>query len=301
VRSTLTALLVLAALAAAGCGSSTHRDSDAGESPRASRSTNCMPNPSACGFPDVGTTGVRPGTKLTRASGAVTLSEPGQVYENRALRGSIVVTADNVTIRNVRLVSDSFYAIKAFGVAGLKVQDTEIDMGGHMDVRAVSDEGFTLSRVFMHNGADCTTMTAAATIEDSLCVLGPDANGDGKPDSTAFCDGAEHFDGFQSDGGHDLVIHHNTIRNPCSQTSAILMSSNSAPIRNVKITDNLLAGGGYTLYCNAGPDIPNETVTGNRIARTYRRHGGYYGPIAYCDDADAFNGNVWDDTGRAIG
>jgi hypothetical protein len=185
-------------------------------------------------------------------------------------------------------------------VSGLKVQDTEIDMGGHMDARAVSNVGFTLSRVFMHNGADCTTMTAAATIEDSLCVLGPDANGDGRPDSTSFCKGAEHFDGFQSDGGHDLVIRHNTIRNPCSQTSAILMSSNSAPISNVRITDNLLAGGGYALYCNAGPDIPNERVTGNRIARTYQPRGGYYGPVAYCDSADAFSGNVWDDSGQAI-
>jgi hypothetical protein len=291
VRSTFATLLVLSALVAVGCGSR--------EQPPP-RSNNCMPNPSACGFPDVSTTGVKPGTQLTSASGTVTLSTPGQVYENKSLHGSIVVTANDVTIRNVKLVSTSFYAIKSFDVTGLKVQDTEIDMGGHMDVRAVSDDGFTLTRVFMHNGADCSTMTTVAAIEDSLCVLGPDTNGDGWPDSTSFCSGKEHFDGIQSDGGHDLVIRHNTIRNPCSQTSAILMSSNSAPIRNVTITDNLLAGGGYTLYCNAGPDIPNETVTGNRIARTYRPRGGYYGPVAYCDSADAFSGNVWDDTGHAI-
>ena len=79
-------------------------------------------------------------------------------------------------------VSTSFYAIKSFDVTGLKVQDTEIDMDGHMDVRAVSDAGFTLTRVFMHNGADCTTMSAAAKIEDSLCSIGPDTNGDGWAD-----------------------------------------------------------------------------------------------------------------------
>ena len=232
-----------------------------------------MPQPSACGFPDVSTTGVKPGARLTRAAGTVTLSTPGEVYQNKSLRGSIVVTADHVTIRNVKLISTAFYAIQSFNVRGLKVQDTEIDMGGHLDARAISDDGFTLTRVFMHNGADCTTMGDAVTIEDSLCVLGPDANGDGWPDSTNFCSGAEHFDGFQSDGGHDLVIRHNTIRNPCGQTSAILMSSNSAPISDVTITDNLLAGGGYTLYCNAGPDIPNEKVTDNRVARTYRPLG----------------------------
>lgn len=323
VRSTIAALLVLTALAAVGCGSQgggdvvgpepssvqergherePARSRGRGRQPqRASRSTNCMPQPSACGFPDVSTTGVKPGARLTRAAGTVTLSTPGEVYQNKSLRGSIVVTADHVTIRNVKLISTAFYAIQSFNVRGLKVQDTEIDMGGHLDARAISDDGFTLTRVFMHNGADCTTMGDAVTIEDSLCVLGPDANGDGWPDSTNFCSGAEHFDGFQSDGGHDLVIRHNTIRNPCGQTSAILMSSNSAPISDVTITDNLLAGGGYTLYCNAGPDIPNEKVTDNRVARTYRPLGGHYGPAANCGGADAFNGNVWDDTGRAIG
>ena len=58
-----------------------------------------------------------------------------------------------------------------------------------------------------------------------------------------------------------------------------------------------MAGGGWTVYCNAGPDVPNETVTGNRIARTYYPQGGYYGPFAGCDAADVFTGNVWDDTG----
>jgi hypothetical protein len=262
-----------------------------------------MPDPSACGFPDVETTGVPAGTQLTPASGTVTLSTPGQVYENKQLTGSIVVAANNVTIRNVKLVSRDFYAIKSFNVSGLHVVDSEIDMGGQLDARAVSDDGFTLTRVFMHNGADCTTMSDVATIEDSMCVLGPDTNGDGWPDSTGFCNGTEHFDGFQSDGGHDLVIRHNTIRNPCSQTSAILMSTNSSPISDVTIVDNLLAGGGYTLYCAATvPGVGGtEVVTGNRFARTYGQKGGYYGPAAYCGSGvDVWSGNVWDDTGLPI-
>ena len=110
------------------------------------------------------------------------------------------------------------------------------------------------------------------------------------------------------------MYRHNTIRNACSQTSAILISTNTSPIRNVTITDNLMAGGGYTLYCDAGPDVQGtETVTGNRIAKTFfgagragasdssSRGGGYWGPTTECDDADTYSGNVWDDTGAAVG
>src|SRR4051794_10072124 len=53
----------------------------------------CMPRPSACGFPDVTNTGVTPGTSLSSASGVVTLSTPGQVYQNKQVTGSIIVTA----------------------------------------------------------------------------------------------------------------------------------------------------------------------------------------------------------------
>jgi hypothetical protein len=78
------------------------------------------------------------------------------------------------------------------------------------------------------------------------------------------------------------------------------MSTNTSGIRNVTISDNLLAGGGYALYCNAGPDVPNETVLRNRFARTWFPRSGYWGPTTGCEDADVFSGNVWDDTGAAL-
>ena len=78
------------------------------------------------------------------------------------------------------------------------------------------------------------------------------------------------------------------------------MSTNTEPIRNVTVKDNLLGGGGYTLYCNAGPDVPNETVTGNRFARTWYARSGYWGATTGCGQADVFTGNVWDDTNAAV-
>jgi hypothetical protein len=266
------------------------------------RGLTCMPDPSVCGFPDRETTGVTPGSTLAAVNGVVTLSTPGQVYENKLVTGSIAVTAPNVTIRNVRLINrDTWYAIRVTpgGIwdrsdANLLIENSEIDLGGVYTVKGIAFNGYTARHVFFHNGADCAHFGENVVIEDSMCVLGPDTDGDGWPDTSSFCGGDDHFDGFQSDGGRNITLRHNTIRNPCGQTSGILMSSNTSSIRDVSIVDNLMAGGGYTLYCNAGPDVANETVTGNVFARTWYSRGGYWGPTAHCEDADVFSGVVWD-------
>jgi hypothetical protein len=61
-----------------------------------------------------------------------------------------------------------------------------------------------------------------------------------------------------------------------------------------------MAGGGYTLYCNVGPDVSNETITGNRFARSSHAKRGYWGPMTGCGQADTYSGNVWDDTGSTV-
>jgi hypothetical protein len=273
--------------------------------------SNCMPDPSKCGYPDVESVGVTPGTQLTAVSGVVTLGKAGQVYENKVVTGSIVVTAPNVTIRNVRLIdTDPYYAISVKNQnswentqANLTLDHVEINMNGKLNIKGIAFNGYTARNVFFHNGADCAHMGENVTIQDSLCVDGPDANNDGMPDSTAFCNGTDHFDGFQSDGGNNILVRHNTLRNPCSQTSNILLSSNTSHISNATIDNNLLAGGGYSLYCagmaSAGT-VTNIIATNNRFARSWYSTGGYWGPTAYCEYATKYSGNVWDDTGKGI-
>jgi hypothetical protein len=236
----------------------------------------------------------------------VTLNTAGQVYENKTVAGGITVTAANVTIRNVKVTSRG-WAIRCRPQDGncsnLTIQDTEIDLNGETGGYGIVCNSYTATRVFIHDGADGAYLCSNATVRDSFISLGPDTNSDGWADSTGFCSGTEHFDGLSSDGGGGYVIDHNTIRNPCSQTSAILMSTNSGGISNVQITNNLLAGGGYTLYCAATSSGLGGTnnISGNRIAKTYRPNGGYYGPVAYCSTPGVnFHGNVWDETGAAI-
>ena len=272
-----------------------------------SAGNNCMPDPSACGYPDVENTGVDPIIPRQAVSGTVVLATPGMVYENKTVTGSIRVTAQNVTIRNVKIVDTSnFYAIevRAGGDwnradANLTVDRTEIDLNGHLSMKGIAFNGYTLTRSFIHNGADCAFFGNRVRIEDNLCVLGPDANGDGWTDSGFGCPDGPHYDGLQTDGGGGGIIRHNTIRNPCGQTSAIIQCNVGQNCRDVTIDRNLMAGGGYTIYCS-DDSAARETVTNNRFARTYFAKSGRYGPTARCDKAMVFGGNVWDDTGAAL-
>jgi hypothetical protein len=258
-----------------------------------------MPKPSECGYPDTTNTGVPAGTRLTVVNGTVQLDTPGQVYSNKEVRGDIIVSAANVTIEKVKVVGGEgdYYPIRSFGSAprGLVVRDTEIDMEGFMNGKGIAFDNYTATRVFFHDGSDCAHFGVNVTIQDSLCVSGPDSDDDGWPDSTGFCDGPEHIDGFQSGGGDNIKLLHNTVRNPCDETSAILISANQSPASNVRVENNLMAGGGYTLYCR-GPTAPvsNETVTGNRISREFFRRGGRWGPSTGCHNAAVHFGNVWD-------
>ena len=240
----------------------------------------CMPVPSACGFPDATNTGPT-STGLTVVNGSVTLSTPGQVYANRDVRGCVRVTAKGVTIRNVKITCGGYYAISVntgsssnpwnAADAALTVEDTEINMAGQLNGKAIAFDGYTLRRVHVYGGSDCAHAGVNVRVLDSFCDIPAGGPNDGP-----------HYDGVQSDGGRNIEIRHNTIRVPYAQTAAILMSTNTSPIRDVTIVDNLVAGGGYAIYCGTdagGPVLGSFTFTGNVIARTYFSRGGYWGPI----------------------
>jgi hypothetical protein len=292
----------------AGCASASTPNAGSTATPTAQprAGMTCMPKPSACGFPDVTNTGPVPGTPLTSASGVVTLDRNGEVYENKVLTGSLIVTAQNVVIRNVRLINtDPNYAISVKNnddwdndEANLLLDHVEVNLNGHSDIKGIAFNGYTARNVFFHNGSDCAHFGQNVVIEDSLCVLGPDTNGDGQPDgsTSSFCDGTDHFDGFQSDGGRNITLRRNTIRNPCGQTAAILMSTNTSPIDNVVVDRNLMSGGGYTVYCgtSSGGVTTRMTYTNNVISREFFPRGGYWGPTTECNRVDVSGGNVWD-------
>ena len=256
-----------------------------GQQARTLKGLTCMPKPSACGFPDATNTGVPPGTPLTVVNGSVTLSTDGQVFSNRDVRGSIVVTGDNVTIEKVRVTGRSEVPLIYTRGGSAVIRDVEINMSGEEAGKGIAFDNYTAQRVWFHNGLDCAHQGRNVTITDSYCDLPKLSQGS-----------SAHADGFQSDGGGNYVFRHNTIRNPNEQTSAILMSTNTSPISNVVIDHNLMSGGGYTVYCGTdeGGMTPNLTYTNNVISREFFPRGGYWGATTWCDRAARSGNNVLD-------
>jgi hypothetical protein len=206
------------------------------------------------------------------------------VYENRDVRGCITVRAVGVIIRNVKITCSADYAIAVntgpssnrwnSPNANLLVDRVDINMAGQLDGKAIAFDGYTLRRAHIHGGSDCGHFGENVVIEDTFCEIPAGGPQDGP-----------HYDGYQSDGGRNIRINHNTIRVPYSQTSAILMSTNTSPIRDVTITNNLVAGGGYSIYCGTGqggPVLGSFTFSGNVVARTYFPNGGFWGPETEC-------------------
>src|SRR5260370_18184414 len=103
-----------------------------------------------------------------------------------------------------------------------------------------------------------------------------------------------------SNGGTPLLaITHNTIFNPVSQTDAVALFEDFSAQANRTVTNNLLAGGAYSIYGGATKTEPtsNIVITGNRFATNYYPNARAFRPVAYLDSTGQRNNwssNTWD-------
>ena len=260
------------------------------------------------GFPAAGTTGVPEGVSLTRSS-QITVREDGAVIEDLEIvedgsgaAGLIEVMANDVTIRNVRVINgrDLVYwgIVQREGYHGLVVEDSEIfgDADGGQLQTGIANHGgmITVRRVEIHTITD-GIVTSHGLIEDSYL-------------HSPRLFGGDHTDMIQANGGSErelpLEILGNTIINTQDQTAAVFLQdftgAGHVPVRNVTIEGNWLAGGGYTVYGGGDADAGTAQVVirDNVFSREVFSDGGYWGPVAHFDpDAPGndFSGNVWDD------
>jgi hypothetical protein len=106
--------------------------------------------------------------------------------------------------------------------------------------------------------------------------------------------GQDHIDGMNlwGDGQTDFTIHHNTVLNSQPQTSCI---ANPGTTSNILITDNLMAGGGYTIYAGAGRGgVTGERIVGNYFSTRYYPKCGHFNIAGYCPTWGT-DGNEWSD------
>jgi hypothetical protein len=250
-------------------------------------------------FPDAGTTGPHSTTRLKATSStSLRVRKAGTVIDGVDIHGEISVEADNVTIKNSRVINDGNWGIvQREDATNLVVQDSEIRGNGKDRLEyAILNLGGMMSvvRNDISNVSDSVS-TNVGLIEDNYLH-----------DPTYF-DG-DHTDMIQSNAGppagQRLVIRHNTVINRLDQTSAVALFQDFGVQHDALIERNLLAGGSYALYGGSGDkgSTYNIKVIGNVFSREVHKLGGQYGPVAYWDGGrgNVWQDNVWADTGKPV-
>lgn len=264
---------------------------------------------SASDFPDASSTG--PTIALTRVPADATsgdgwtwMAGDDYVRINTAdasvsgldVSGPIIITAGgtNATVSDCKVSSNGsrFYGIQIQGT-GATIEDCEIttDGGSGMDLTAIAVEAgpAIIRRCDISGAENGIAVSAPSTITDNYIHDMVEYNAIDDP----------HTDGIQfigSDNAIGTVIEHNAILMhegaANGDTSAIIMNA-SGHSSDVTINNNLLRGGGYTVYFWYEND---NVLTNNRIAGGdfdyYVQEGGTGTPT--------ISGNVDADSGAAI-
>jgi hypothetical protein len=238
--------------------------------------TGAAPAPSTApaGFPNASNTGVPAGWQPRHTTnGDLTIRTPGTVLDGELVTGTLHVNAGDVTIRNSWVygsIDNQSSAGADYG--GMVIEDSDVGPpsgDGGDTFPAVLVAGYTMTRVHVHNVSEGPRVAAfnnpsvppssqTVVIRDSLIQI-----------VRGTC---SHNDGIQGFGEPPrAIISHNTIdaraAGPDCTTGALFIGNDNAD--QVTVTDNLLAGGGFTMRLGGpgenGPGGAYDHVTGNRI------------------------------------
>ena len=280
--------------------------------------TNCMKSPSACGYPDASNTGVPAGTTLKTVGTQVTKG-PGWYFDSRGwvvvngngavLSGLYIpygvnIEASNVTLKNDKIVvgGQSAIAVALRHTTNATVENCTIsgfNSGSERMMTGVKDVfgDATGTQVLNNNISNYETgVQLGAGLVQGNFIHNPGYIT------------ADHTNGIMSNGGGTalLTINHNTVFNDRGQTDAVALFEDFGVQTNRRVTNNLLAGGGYSLYGGqkaGGPASSNIVISGNRFGTGYFAQAGQYGPVTQFDSSGSGNvwsGNVWDSNGSAV-
>jgi hypothetical protein len=314
-RSRMLGAAVLGAVALAAVGALT--GGGAKSQADAAVLTNCAATPTSCSYPAAANTGVLSGTILKSVPSQVS-SGPGWYYNaagndvivnvnGTVLSGlyipyNLVINASNVTVKNVQVVTNAAFGISLTHTTGVTIENSTISGQDATTGRvgsAIDDVyGDSTGMVIKNNNISYfkTAVQISTGLVDSNYIHDP-----------GYITG-DHTNGFYVNGGtQPLTISNNTIFDSLGQTDAINLDAGSTgvPVANKTVTNNLLAGGAYTIYGGTALNNPtsNIVIKGNRFGQIYYPLSGQYGPVAYFDPTGAGNvwsGNVWDTTGQAV-
>jgi hypothetical protein len=200
------------------------------------------------GYPDSRTTGVPAGTLLRPHQGDIAVRDDGAVLDRLDINGCVTVRADNVVIKRSRITcagQPGVWPIRVYtGFSGTKVTDVEIDGAGVASV-AVLGDGYTLTRVNVHNSTDGPRLGAGSSI------IGSYVHDLARRPKT-------HNDTLQTIGGSDILVRGNTLLAYKPSTDdpmngAIQTGRLHSRLDRMLVEDNYLDGGSYTVRGGSGP------------------------------------------------
>jgi hypothetical protein len=241
-------------------------------------------------YPTAACTGVPAGTTLTTHNGGMVVTTPGRVIDGLRITGSVDIRAHDVVIRNSEIqgsvLNDSTGTRYRFAIEDSTVAPP--NGCGSWGNGAIGVSNYRASRVRITGLPDGFRIAGSnVLIEDSfvsLCSANPE----------------DHSDGIQAYGaanGTNIVIRHNTI-----DQRAVTNGAATAPIFipndgdrqgnqniTVSVTDNLVAGGGFSLRIYGDLPFSAPSVSGNKIV-----DGTWdYGPVdVTCSRIGTWQGNA---------
>jgi hypothetical protein len=246
-------------------------------------------------WPDATNTGVPSGTSLTVVNGNLDITTAGTVVENKDVRGCIHVTAPDVIIRKSKVSCADFYVIDNEST-NLLIEDVTVDCQ-NLHHTGIVWSNYTARRVNVSACENGLWAENNVVIEDSYVhdIIPYDPVTD------------PHTDGIQiPSNSTNITIRHNRIYGQYSSAnsfgnSAIFIGTgpSNSMTSNITVTNNLLAGGGYTLYCNQGGRGTNSAYTDNRFSTIFSPKVGGIGPWTDCADEN-ISGNVYHETGLPV-
>jgi hypothetical protein len=246
----------------------------------------------------------------------VAATTSGAVIENLDVNGAIVVAPiyKDVTVRNNRVVThgDTFainfvcdYSTSPSTCADRGIVTRNTVRGASRDVdrclAGIEMAGNVIGDKITFN--DVSWCATGIQLDDGL-VTDNYVHDLGWKSSEAAAGREDHINGLTMNGGSNVTVRHNTFLNDRSQTDAVSFFQDFTPVTDILVEDNLLAGGGYTIYGGAGGKGPtkNIVIRNNQISTRYFPLGGYWNWIAYytaTDPGNVLTGNRWADGPKA--
>lgn len=247
--------------------------------------------------PDATNTGVPSGTSLTAYTGSMTITAAGTVIDGKIITGSLVINANNVTIKNSRIHATGYYGVTSDGPTNTKIINSELyAQSGDTQYVGLNASNTFFCGNYVHGFENGITIGANNIIQANFIEKL------GSPEASPHYDGIEVYSGNNSQIWGNNILMTDKNGNWLSDTGAINVTATWSNISGVVIHGNWMGGGGNTLNLDeqGGYKLSNLTVTNNRWYGSAPKGYAFWGPIRAQNLITTFTGNVWDATNQAL-